>query len=164
MTENELYNETLLLLGCGIVNGKVYDYDNNQYLIYNGNYITTTDSMIVHKRDVRFEPLRNAKLAEYLVQVMIKKEEEENGLYVTTMAIVENPRSVPPCVGKALSLVSNMGNITTNYYYNYCIACIELIHRLAQVPNTFTHFREFDYTREQLLKMYSDRDKRRSKK
>ena len=164
MTEQELNYELLLLLGCGIENGKIYDYDTQQYLIYNGNYITTPDTLIVHKRDVRFDPLRNSKLAEYLVNVMINKEAQENGLYVTVMSTVDNPESNPPCIGRAITLTTNHGTIVTGYYYNYCIACIELIHRLAQVPTDFSFLRSFDYTKSQLLEMYNARDKGRNKK
>ena len=121
MTEQELNNEILLLLGCGVENGRLFDYDTKQYLIFNGNYITTPDSVIVHKRDVRFEPLRNSKLAEYLLNVMLNKEAVENGLYVTVMSVVDNPESISPCIGKGLSLSTNMGIINTSYYYNYCI-------------------------------------------
>ena len=164
MTEQELSYELLLLLGCGIENGKIFDYDTNQYLIYNGNYITTPDSLIVHKRDVRFEPLRNNKLAEYLVNVMINKEANENGLYATVMSTIDNPESIPPCIGRGLTLVTNHGTFTTGYYYNFCIACIDLIYQLAQVPTNISYLRSFDYTKDQLLELYSGRDKGRSKR
>lgn len=164
MTEQELNNEILLLLGCGVENGRLFDYDTKQYLIFNGNYITTPDSVIVHKRDVRFEPLRNSKLAEYLLNVMLNKEAVENGLYVTVMSVVDNPESIPPCIGKGLSLSTNMGIINTSYYYNYCIACIDLIHRIAGVPIDTGYLRGFDYTKEQLLSMYQAKNKEKSNK
>lgn len=161
MTESELNMSILMLLGCGIENGRLFDYDTMQYLIYNGSYITTPESIIVHKRDVRFEPLRNSKLCEYLVNVMISKETSENGLYVTVMSTLDNPNSTPPCIGKKIMLVTNHGNFDTEYYYNYCLACIDLIHRLAQVPTPKGYLRRFDYTKEQLLKMYDSKNKRR---
>ena len=161
MTEQELNREILLLLGCGIEYGRVYDYDMKQYLIYNGNYITTPESLIVHKRDVRFEPLRNSKLCEYLINVMINKETTENGLYVTVMSVTENPESVAPCIGRGIMLVTNHGTFNTEYYYNYCLACIDIIHKIAQVPTTVGYLRGFDYTKDQLLAMYESKNKGR---
>lgn len=165
MTEQELNREILLLLGCGIENGKIFDYDAKQYLIYNGNYITTPESPIVHKKDVRFEPLRNSKLAEYLVNVMIAKESRENNLYVTVKSTVDNPESVSPCIGKGIVLVTNKGTFNTAYYYNYCLACIDLIHQIAQVPSIYGYLRCFDYTKDQLLLSYNNsKEKGRSKR
>lgn len=164
MTEQELYTEILMLLGCGIQSGRVFDFDTRQYLIYNGNYITTPESLIIHKRDVQFDPLKNSKLCEYLVNVVIQKESKENGLYVQAMHTIENPESIPPCIGRGILLVTNNGTITTEYYYNYCLACIDLIHRICQVPTPAGYLRSFDYTKSQLLEIYDAKNKGRSKK
>lgn len=161
MNETDLNTNILMLLGCGVENGRLFDYDTGQYLIFNGNYITTPESVIVHKRDVRFDPLRNSKLCEYLVNVMIAKETNENGLYVTVMSTEDNPNSIPPCIGKKIILVTNRGNYVTEYYYNYCLACIDLIHLLAQVPVQKGYLRNFDYTKDQLIKMYELKNKRK---
>lgn len=160
MNEELLYQEVLMFLGCGIMNGRLHDYDRKSYVIYNGNYIVTNQSIIVHKRDVRLDILRNSKLAEYMLSIMIDKESAENGLYVTAISSSDNPESVPPCIGKAVSLITNNGNITTSYYYNYCLACIEAIYQLAQVPD-YHKLHSLDYTKEQLLALYAEREKGR---
>lgn len=146
MTEEQLYYEILNMLGLEIIQGRIYDSDAGSFLIYNGGFLYTNDSVIIHKKDTIFNPLYNNKLAEYLLNVLFEKEKQDNGLYVKLFGSNEGQRCGLRTI--SLSIITNKMNITTGYFYNYCLACIHAMYILADmfVPNLSA----FDYTPEML--------------
>lgn len=143
---NQLLSDVLNVLGLTILNGKVYDTDKCQYLIFNGSYIIVPQSLIHHRKDVMLDILVNNKLVEYLMNVMIQKETEDNGLYMQVLSTEELPNPRVAFNKRRLIAKTNKGEFATAYYYNYCLCCIDLIFKIAQYPAINLH--TFDYTDE----------------
>lgn len=153
--------EILNILGLSVDSstGRIFDVDKGVFLIFNNNYVYTEDSLIIHKGDVAFDIMGNPKLAEYLMNVLLQKESEENGLYAQMILLLEDFNSTPPYTKRALDLKTGTNiNIQTQYYYNTCLAYIEMIYLISGIPISID-LHTFDYTIQQLEKMYKGRGK-----
>lgn len=156
---DQLLRDILNVIGLSIENGRLYDTDKCQYLIFNGNYIIVQDSIIHHRRDVVLDILTNNKLTEYLMNVMIQKETEDNGLYLQVLSTDEEQYpKIPPFSKRRLVAKTNKGEYYTEYYYNYCLCCIDLIFNIAQFPVINLH--TFDYSDEYIKEKVEEQMKR----
>lgn len=153
---NFVESEVLNILGLQVepTTGRIFDSDKMVFLTFNNNYIYTDTSLIIHKRDIKFDMFGNMKLAEYLFNVLLKKESEENGLYVQMVSFLEDTSS--DYIKRALYVRSSAGEFQSKYYYNICLAYINLVYLISGTPMSF-ELKSFDYTLPQLKAMYGKR-------
>lgn len=150
---DQMQIELLNIIGLDIKdNGRLFDQDTNQFLTFNGRYIIVREKApIIHKGDVEFDPIHNRKLAEYLLNVLICKEKQDNGLYIKMMYINErfDPKNPQAINKKSLVVTTAIDTIETHKYYNYCLACIEMIYLISGTPLSFD-LSAIDYTKQQM--------------
>lgn len=161
MLVHELRNELLNILGLCIDKGRIFDIDTGQYLLLDGKLIYDQDSaLLIHKNDIRFNPLGNTQLTSYLLNVALQKDAQENGTYAKVISINEFPNRNPAhgfakrSVSLQLEFHTNMKPYNqmmhTGYYYNLCLAYIEMIYKVSCVPLSFNLY-EMDYTEENMI-------------
>lgn len=84
-SEREINNRVLQALGFDVKEGFVIDQDNFKIVRFrkkNLKYPNIAGQLPMHTNDILFDPLNNTKLAIELFNIFLKKENEENGLYV----------------------------------------------------------------------------------
>ena len=92
---------------------------------------------LVHKGEVRFDPLDNFKQAQQLFSIFLQFQEEDEGLYTQMFYDEKNLE------GKTRIFVrTNLGNFISQYYYNISLGYIELI--LAMSGIMVDNLMEFD--------------------
>lgn len=137
---NHLYNMVLQCVDMKINNITIFSQSskgevsfNDRVLKYNPNGFT-----LVHKGEVKFDPLMNFKQAQQLMSILLKLQEEDEGLY-TQMFYDEKDSS-----GEKTRIVirTNMGVYTSQYYYNISLGYLELIFVLSGIP--VENLMEFD--------------------
>lgn len=156
---NNIYTEILNILGLEVRNGRIFDLDKGQYLIFNGNYIYTDNSVIIHRRDIKLNLLTNNKLVEYFLNVLFQKEAEENGFYVQMMSLVDHPNNNPPYLKRAINIITTMGTYQSDYFFNCCLSYIHMMYLVSGTPLTFD-LHQYDLTREQVFELYGDKKKK----
>lgn len=147
-----LNNEVLTILGLGIVDNKIYDYDKDKFVMFKGGNICTGDCLVFHKKDIKFDLLENIKLAEYFMNILFVKEEEDNGLYIQYFNIINSTESLYPL--RSIEVNTNIGKYTTDFFHNYCLAIIHLIYIMTGTPLSFS-LHELDFSKERLIQLYS---------
>jgi hypothetical protein len=155
----DISNQILNLIGLEIIDHRLYDADTMQDLLYNGNPIITSDAQIVHRRDTIYEPFSNLKLIEYLFNVLVKKEAEDNGLYIFSVGYTDV--KVPgfpefPKKGISIYIQNAPTSISTQGYWNVCLAYIEMIYIITQTPVPYD-LNMFDFTIEAMQKFAKER-------
>lgn len=151
--------ELLNIIGLGVKQGKLFDTDNSKYLTLSGKFIFIRElTPIIHKGDIEFDPLHNKKIAEYLLNVLICKEKEDNGLYIRMMYVNESfdPKNPHLITKKSLVIKTDTETIETHKYYNYCLACIEMIYLISGTP-LMLDINAIDFTKEQVEEMQNMR-------
>lgn len=151
---NMICNDVLNILGMSDMNGKIFDVDMGSYLIFNGSYIVTPNAVIRHKHDTVFDIFTNVKLAEYLLNVLIKKEEIENGLYVKMITIDEVMNQALSFLQRGVVVHSSVGEFRSGIYFNYCLACIEMMFLLSGTPLSYD-LHSIDFTKEYIEATYN---------
>lgn len=135
MTDMEiLINSLLNVLGLQIKDNKIYDQDSFTFLVYNGGYLSPIDTsaIIHHKKDNIFNPVENAKLAKYLFNVLLKKESEDNDLYINSYGSSPQSNTLPTKF--RLEVSASSGHFTSDYYYMEALQYIEMIFQLTGSP------------------------------
>ena len=139
----DVYGELLSTTGFCFKGGRLFDEDQQAFLLYKKKYIVEDEKYIMRDNSIVMDLLKNKKLAEYLFRVYIDKETAEGNLYLSTFTIVAEKkvkdRSVP-VRKKLLMLVGDGAEVSTRYYYNESIAYIEAIFLASgmypiQLPN-----------------------------
>ena len=146
-----LYGDILNMLGLEMKpDGRIYDTDAFDYLVFNGGFIYMNRPGLVHKKDTPFLPIENPKLANYLLNVLIKKESQDNSLYIITIGSEGEPaRPQDKMVRYRTCITTDKGALRSNYYYLQSLQYIELMFLLTGTPLTID-LRSFDLTQEQI--------------
>lgn len=164
MIRNELIKrvelEILSVLGFEYVNGKVFDQDSMDYVIYNDGYILDPDnSYIIHSNDTIFDIIGNYKLTETLFKIFLAKENEDNGLYVFSSSIIDEEKyNVDRYLRRAVRLecTSPIIAFESKKYFNLNLAYIELMYMISGYPLDL-NLSELDYTEESMKDKFMKR-------
>lgn len=140
--------DLLNMLGLEENNGKVYDTDLNTYLIFNGGFLILGPTAILHKRDTKFDPIRNVKLTEYLLNILFQKESSDNGLYVYSFGLNDNINPVNMLKTFQCVVVTNKGEFSSDLFYNCNLAYIHCMYEITGTPALDLHF--YDYSEKEL--------------
>lgn len=121
---NHLYNLILTCVDMKISNITVTSQTtmgevsfNERILKYNPNGFT-----LVHKGEVQFDPLNNFKQAQQLFSIFLQFQEEDEGLYTQMFYDEKNAEEKT-----RIFMRTNIGNYSSNFYYNISLGYIELI-------------------------------------
>lgn len=136
LSVNHLYNLLLTCVDMKVNNITVVSQTtrgeisfNDRILKYNPNGFT-----LVHKGEIKFDPLNNFKQSQILFSVFLQLQEEDGELYTKMIYDERNPEEKTRIVVK-----TDTNIITSNYYYNISLGYIELILTLSgiMVENLF---------------------------
>lgn len=129
---NHLYNVLLSCVDMKIQNTIVVSQTTRgpisfgeKLLKYNPNGYT-----LVHKGEIMFDPLNNFKQAQILFSIFLKYQEEEEGLYTQIFYDEKDPRDETKT---RMFMKTNLGDFSSNYYYNISLGYIELIFKLSGI-------------------------------
>lgn len=127
-TEREINNRIFQALGFDIKDSFVIDQDNFKIVKFkkkNLKYPDSAEQVPMHTNDIIFDPLNNTKLAIELFNIFLKKELEENGLYIQIYyAIVEGEKTaieIQKVVGQEVQ------RLRSEFYKNPSYGYIEII-------------------------------------
>lgn len=127
---NHLYNLVLTCVDMKINNITVVSQTtkgdisfNDRVLKYNPNGFT-----LVHKGEVKFDPLNNFKQAQQLMSIFLQMQEQEEGLYTQMFYDEKNSEDKT-----RIFMRTNLGNFASQYYYNISLGYIELIFALSGI-------------------------------
>lgn len=148
MDETNIVFDLLNMLGLEENNGKVYDADLGTYLIFNGGFLILGKTAILHKRDVKFDPLHNVKLTEYLMNILFQKEFNDNGLYVYSFGLNDNVNPVTLLKTFQCIVVTDRGEFGSDLFYNCNLAYIQCMYKITGRPYQDLHF--YDYSEKEL--------------
>lgn len=143
MDENRIIFDLLNMLGLEEKDGKVFDTDTMTFLIFNGGFLTVGPTTILHRRDVRFDPIHNMKLTEYLMNVLFTKEAQENGLYVYSFGLNDHVNPVTLLKTFQCVVITNNGEVKSDIYYNCNLAYIDCMYRITGTPNYDMHMADY---------------------
>lgn len=146
-----LYGDILNMLGLEVKpDGRIYDTDAFDYLIYNGGFIYMSKPELLHKKDTPFNPIENPKLANYLLNVLIKKESQDNSLYIVTIGSEAEPaRPTDKMIRYRACISSNQGDFRSEYFYLQSLQHIQLMYMITGTP-MMVDLKQFDLTKEQI--------------
>lgn len=147
MDIDNLYCSVFNILGLELRNNKVFDVDNNSFLLYKGGFLIYGPTAIIHKKDTVLDILHNYKLTEYLLQVLLAKELKENSLYVQSYGLEV---TAAPLKQYYLCAVTNKGNFESAKYFNSNLAIIEFMYYIAGL-DAYSLRSEYDYTMEEAI-------------
>lgn len=157
--QNLIIDKLLNVLGLSIVNNYLYDDDNGNFLLYKDDgMLKYSNRGIFHKNDTVFDPLFSVDMANYMFIVYIKKESEDNGLYVQSTGcnnkIIQLTDEIK-AIKTSVHIDSNEGSFDTSYYNNVSLCYIEAIFKLAGIfdwdDNLKMYLRRTDYTDEDII-------------
>lgn len=121
---NHLYNLILTCVDMKISNTTIISQTtmgeisfNERILKYNPNGFT-----LVHRGEVKFDPLNNFKQAQQLFSIFLQFQEQDEGLYTQIFYDEKNPEDKT-----RIFMRTNLGNYASQYYYNMSLGYIELI-------------------------------------
>lgn len=124
MNVNHLYNIILNCVDMKINNITVSSqttggeiYFNDRMLKYNPNGWT-----LVHKGEIKFDPINNFKQAQQLFSIFLQIQEHEEGLYTQMFYDEKNVEDKVRIV-----IRTGDGNYASKYYYNISLGYLELI-------------------------------------
>ena len=83
--EKEVNVKVLRALGFDVLsNGYIIDQDSMRKVSFKRKYLkySSTGEVAMHHNDLEFDPVNNIRLMIELFSIFLKKEEEENGLYI----------------------------------------------------------------------------------
>lgn len=130
LSVNHLYNLLLTCVDMKINNITVVSQTtkgeiafNERILKYNPNGFT-----LVHKGEIKFDPLNNFKQAQILFSVFLQMQEEEEGLYTQMLYDEKNFEDKTRIVVR-----TNQNNFISKFYYNISLGYIELILALSGI-------------------------------
>lgn len=146
MNIDNLYFDVFNILGLELRDNKIFDTDRNSFLLYKSGFLIYGPTNIIHKKDTVFDIIHNYKLTEYLLQVLLSKEYEENGLYVQSYGL-ESTQTLPKIY--TMYAVTNKGTFESSKYYNSNLAIIDFMYFIAGLDSSLIH--EYDYTKEESL-------------
>ena len=128
---NHLYNMVLACVDMKINNITIYSQTtrgeisfNDRILKYNPNGFT-----LVHKGEVKFDPLINFKQAQQLFSIFLQLQEEDEGLYTQMFYDEKDPSGEKT----RIMVRTNLGNFASQYYYNISLGYLELIFVLSGI-------------------------------
>ena len=150
---DNLYFDVFNILGLELRDNKVFDIDKNSFLLYKGGFLIYGPTAIIHKRDTIFDCLHNYKLTEYLLQVLLSKEQEENGFYVQSYGI-ESTTSLPKIY--TMYAITSKGAYESLHYYNSNLAIIDFMYSIVGLNTQSLH--EYDYTKEEAIDRINNRN------
>ena len=152
--------EVLSILGFRYVTGKLFDEETSDYVLYNGGYILDPDnSCIVHSNDTIFDLIGNYKLTEALFKIFLRKENEDNGLYVFSSSIIDEEKyNVDRYLRRSVRLECTCPIISfeSKKYFNLNLAYIELMYMISGYPLDL-NLADIDYTEESMKEKYMKR-------
>ena len=90
---------------------------NDKILKYNPNGFT-----LVHKGEIKFDPLNNFKQAQQLFSIFLQFQEEDEELYTQIFYDEKNSEDKT-----RIFIRTNIGNFASKYYYNISLGYLELI-------------------------------------
>lgn len=82
--EQTINSKILQSLGMDISQGYIVDQDSFRRIKFGRKNIkySTNNEVLMHNNDIIFDPLNNTKMAIYLFDIFLRKEHEENGIYI----------------------------------------------------------------------------------
>lgn len=149
MSDGRITFDLLNMLGLEEKNGKVYDADLNTYLIFNGGFLVLGPTTILHKRDIKFDPIRNMKLTEYLLNVLFQKESNDNSLYVYSFGLNDHINPVTLLKTFQCVVVTNKGEFGSDMFYNCNLAYIQCMYKITGTPAP-PDIHSYDYSEKEL--------------
>lgn len=121
---NHLYNVILACVDMKISNMVVISTDtkgeislNDKVLKYNPNGFT-----LVHRGEIKFDPLNNFKQAQHLFSIFLQFQEQEDEFYTQMFYDEKNAEDKT-----RIFIRTSIGNFASQYYYNISLGYIELI-------------------------------------
>lgn len=147
--DNQVIYDLLNMLGLEERDGKVFDTDTGSFLIFNGGFLILNQTTIIHRRDTKFDPIHNLKLTEYLLNVLFKKEAQDNGLYVYSFGLNDNINPVTLLKTFQCVVTTNQSEIRSDLFYNCNLAYIHCMYRITGFPMNTLHM--YDYKESEML-------------
>lgn len=150
-----IIRDLLNILGLYIKeDGRIYDEDTMSCLIYNGGYLylnkSNSYSTLMHKNDCIFNPISNNKLAKYLFTILLKKESDDNGLYVRSMSSSPHPdKDALEYAPYRIDLYTNKGDFCSEYFYMESLQYINLMYIITGTPLLY-NLKKFDLTKDEI--------------
>ena len=136
---NHLYNLILTCVDMKISNMMIKSQTtmgeisfNERVLKYNPHGFT-----LVHKGEVKFDPLMNFKQAQQLFSIFLQLQEEDEDLYTQIFYDEKNLEDKT-----RIYMKTNIGDFASQYYYNISLGYLELILLLSGI--TAENLSEFD--------------------
>lgn len=141
---NHLYNTILMCVDMKINNITVVSQStqgeisfNERTLKYNPNGFT-----LVHKGEVKFDPLMNFKQAQTLFSIFLQFQEEDEGLYTQMFYDEKNMEDKTRIVVRA-EVNGQSTMFASQFYYNISLGYIELILAISGIM--VDNLMEFDF-------------------
>lgn len=128
---NEIYALLLSTIGLSIKDGKLFDDDKMVLLLYKDKYIVVEDLPLLRNNSIIFDLLGNRGLSQYLFNVYITKEQEEQSLYLISYQIVYESNDKTKINRRKLLIILDGSTVETQYYYNESLVYIEAIFKLS---------------------------------
>ena len=129
---NHLYNMILMCVDMKISNITVVSQStrgeisfNDKVLKYNPNGFT-----LVHNGEIKCDPLNNFKQMQTFFSVFLQMQENEEGLYTQMLYDEKCPYDENKV---RIFIRTNLGNYTSQYYYNISLGYIELMFAISGI-------------------------------
>lgn len=130
--EVEVLRQILCALGWDIDSkGYIIDQENFQKIKYKrrilkSKYLNETELISIHSNELIFDPFKDRGLVEFIFTTFLKKEQEDNGLYVKMYYPVQESNKIK--IQTQIERISGETGILESSLYNMCnFAYIELI-------------------------------------
>lgn len=134
---DEIYNLLLSTIGLSFKEGRLFDDDKMSLVLLKQKYIAENESDIMRNNSILFDPINNRKLAQYLFNIYIDKEQEDGEMYIVSYQVVPEmiTKDRDLMVRKKLLMIfGDARQVETNYYYNDSLTFIEAIFTASGAP------------------------------
>lgn len=141
--QEEIINTRLLFaLGFDVSeDGHLVDQDTLEQVMFMNKPLRC--NQIIHFKDAKFDPIHNRKLADAILKIFLKKEEQDNDLYCK-MYTENQIYKGDILTGTQLHLDTSNGLYTTDFYRSDTLKYIDAILRISGQLDSSIDFQIFD--------------------
>ena len=121
---NHLYNLLLTCVDMKISNITVVSQTTTGEIMFNDKTLkyNPNGATLVHKGEVKFDPINNFKQAQQLFSIFLQFQEQDEGLYTQIFYDEKDAND-----RTRIFMRTNIGNYASKYYYNMSLGYLELI-------------------------------------